>query len=196
MAVRVRRIEPGEGKLLREVRLAALADTPGAFASRFEDEVVRADEAWEAAAARSRGFDTANFFAESDERIVGLVGAYRSAEEPATIELVSMWVSPDARGRGIGAQLVERVSEWAREGDARRVALWVMRGNEGAASLYQRTGFAAADLPAALASHPCHDETRMVLDLDPTREVGGQFATPSVITPPTDPAGSRRRAGG
>jgi GNAT superfamily N-acetyltransferase len=166
MAVRVRRIEPGEGPLLRDVRLAALADAPDAFSSRFEDEAHRRAEEWEAdATARSAGSDSANFVAESERGVVGLVGAYRSSDEPGTVELVSMWVAPRARGTGAGAALVGHVVDWARVNGARRVALWVMRENVPAIALYRRTGFATNDVLETLATHPCHDEVRMAREL-------------------------------
>ncbi len=166
MGAQIRRIAPGEGSLLRDVRLAALADTPGAFATSFAEESKWPADAWEAwAAERSDGHEAANFVVESAQGVLGLVGAHCNCEEPATVELVSMWVAPHARGRGLGAQLVERVVEWAEGGGAVRVALWVMRGNDPAISLYRRVGFVATDLPDGAAAHPCNTELRMVRDL-------------------------------
>lgn len=166
MGTRVRRILPGEGQLLRDVRLAALADAPHAFASRFEGESQLPAGAWETfATERSAGRETTNFFIESDDSVLGLVGAYRNGGQPETVDLVSMWVTPRARGQGAGAQLVRSVVEWAEEGGARRVALWVMRTNDPARSLYERTGFVAVDVTSDLATHPCHAEIRMVREL-------------------------------
>lgn len=163
MTPRIRRIEPGDGALLRDVRLAALADAPGAFFSTFGDEAHRPAEAWEAdAVARSAGPEDTTFVAESERGVLGLVGAYRSTEEPGTVELVSMWVAPEARGKGIGEGLVEQVVEWARAGGARRVALWVVQGNDPAFALYERAGFVTVDPSESLGSHPCQRELRMV----------------------------------
>lgn len=163
MAAAVRRIAPGEGQLLREVRLAALCDAPDAFASGFDEESRWPARVWETKAAeRASGCADANFVAESEGRVVGLVGAYRSEAEPQTVELVSMWVAPEARGAGIGAQLVEKVVEWATVTGAARVALWVVRGNEPATVLYERAGFVRTGDTDVLASNPCHEELRMV----------------------------------
>lgn len=108
--------------LLRAVRLSAMADAPSAFASSFDVESHRPAHAWDAdAAAGSAGSESADYVVESD-----------------TMELVSMWVAPDARAQGLGARLVEQVVEWAREGAARRIALWVMRRNRPAIALYER----------------------------------------------------------
>lgn len=161
MAVRVRRIRPHEGSLLRAARLAALADAPLAFASTFDEESRRPDGAWELdAAARSQGRTSATFLAE-DGGTLGLVGAYRDDEDQETVELVSMWVAPEARGRGVGALLVERVLEWARAGGATCVGLWVTRGNDPAIALYRAAGFVPTGAEAPHPWHPCHAELRM-----------------------------------
>jgi ribosomal protein S18 acetylase RimI-like enzyme len=47
-----------------------------------------------------------------------------------------MWVSPKARGRGVGDRLIGAVVEWARA-----VTLAVSEGNAAATALYRRHGF-------------------------------------------------------
>ncbi len=62
----VRRIRPGEGGRLKEVRLRALADAPRAFASTFEAESNRPDGYWDdLARRRSEGTADATFLAEA-----------------------------------------------------------------------------------------------------------------------------------
>ncbi len=56
-------------------------------------------------------------------------------------ELISMWVSPAARGRGVGGQLVEAVERWARQERVTVLRLAVAPGNENAVALYRRKGF-------------------------------------------------------
>jgi GNAT superfamily N-acetyltransferase len=166
MAVQVRRVRSGDGKLLREVRLTALADSPLAFESAFDEVFNRPDEAWETAATdRSEGVASANFLAEGEAGVVGLVGAYRSNEEPETVELVSMWVAPPARGQGLGAHVVEHVVEWSAAAGATRLALWVTRGNDPAIALYMRTGLSPTSVSKSHVSHPCHGELRMAREL-------------------------------
>jgi GNAT superfamily N-acetyltransferase len=144
--IRVRRIRPGEGAKLRDIRCRALTDAPSAFASTLESESVRPQSVWEEAAERrSEGSTSATFIAESGDEVdewVGLVGAFRLAERPRVVELVSLWVEPAARRAGIGRRLVDELASWARATGSERVELWVTRGNEPAIELYTSAGFA------------------------------------------------------
>lgn len=157
MTTSTRRIQPGEGGLLRRVRLAALLDTPSAFGSSYEAEAPQSDQRWaELAAQRADGPDHATFFALDGGRAVGLVGGHRVTQD--TVELVSMWTSPEGRGQGVGALLVEAVVEWAA---GTTVELWVTQGNDAALRLYERCGFEVTGDVQALPSDPCKDEIRM-----------------------------------
>lgn len=168
MAVQVRRIRADEGTLLRDLRLAALRDAPFAFESSFETESHRPGEVWDAdATARSEGPLSATFIAEWDGRVAGLVGAYRSPEAPGTVELVSLWVEPAARGHGLAQSLVQAITQWAAAVGSTRVNLWVMRGNDRAIALYEKLAFVPADAGGDQRGHPCEDELRM------TRVVAG-----------------------
>jgi hypothetical protein len=46
MVATVRRIRPDDGGLLKRIRLAALADTPSAFAKTHEEEATYDDVEW------------------------------------------------------------------------------------------------------------------------------------------------------
>jgi GNAT superfamily N-acetyltransferase len=49
-------------------------------------------------------------------------------------DLISMWVHPAHRGRGVAARLVRAVVAWAAADGAREVALWVADGTAAAAA--------------------------------------------------------------
>jgi ribosomal protein S18 acetylase RimI-like enzyme len=166
MAATVRRVRPDEWKLLKEVRLAALADSPGAFGSTHAAEVDRADDFWiERAERSSTSPDQATFLARLDGRVIGLVTAYRIEHAPTSVELMSMWTAPDGRRSGAGRLLVGAVTEWASAGSASDVGLWVMRGNTDAQHFYESLGFAETGEFQPLPSDPCKDEVRMRLEL-------------------------------
>jgi RimJ/RimL family protein N-acetyltransferase len=154
-----RRIRPYEGAMLGATRLAALVDTPSAFARTHEEEVQYGADEWDRRAdGWSQGAIGATFFAEDEGGVVGLVGCHRRSAN--AVELVSMWVAPTARGLGGGRALVDAVLDWAGDDP---VELWVTRGNEPAQRLYERCGFVTTGEVQPLPSDPCKDEVRMQL---------------------------------
>jgi ribosomal protein S18 acetylase RimI-like enzyme len=62
-------------------------------------------------------------------------------EEDGAALLVSVWVAPEARGRGAGELLVEAALRRAAELGARELRLWVAEDNPAAQRLYRRLNF-------------------------------------------------------
>jgi GNAT superfamily N-acetyltransferase len=148
------------------VRLAGLEDAPSAFGSTYELEADRPEAEWvQRATEGSRGDDRATFFAQLDDEIVGLVGGYREEPSSQVVELVSMWIAPHVRRRGVGADLVDAVRAWAVETNATTISLWVTRGNTAAERLYRSAGFVATGQVQRLPSDSSYDEARMELSL-------------------------------
>lgn len=56
--------------------------------------------------------------------------------------LVDMLVHPRYRDRGLGARMIDRVKEWARDRGLDYVELQVLEENSSARDLYERNGFA------------------------------------------------------
>ena len=147
MARDVERASEDDWELVREVRLRALLDSPDNFWATHSDEVERPESWW-------RGFIRANgwFLAFEDGVPVGIAAGMQDPDGPTTArELISMWVDPVYRGRGIGAELVEAVAGWARSVGAEDLDLMVTTGNAGAQRLYERSGFR---LTGKTVAHP------------------------------------------
>lgn len=166
----VRRITTRDATNLKSLRLAALEDAPSAFGSSYAAEAKRPDAEWsDRATAGSHGSDRATFLArldgEFDGEFVGLVGGYRAEPSSPVVELVSMWVAPHARRRGVAAVLVDAVRAWAVDTNATTISLWVTSGNTPAELLYSSIGFVATGEVQPLPSDPSRDEARMELPL-------------------------------
>lgn len=134
---RVVRMTAEDWELLRELRLSALADAPDYFWSTYNAEASKPEAWW-------RDFIAAGewFVAYEDDNAVGLAAAMPFSQlDDGVHHLISMWVSPPARRRGIGALLVEAVKAWAREQGSRVLHLEVTEGNVAARRLYERHGF-------------------------------------------------------
>jgi GNAT superfamily N-acetyltransferase len=135
--IEIRRGTPEDWRLVREARLTALRDSPDWFCADH-DEVSRRPEEWW----RETLSDAAWFLAWSEDELVGMASGLRDTEfGPDAVLLISMWVAPKARGRGVGRRIVEAVREWSREQGAKEIRLEVTDGNRGAIELYERCGF-------------------------------------------------------
>jgi ribosomal protein S18 acetylase RimI-like enzyme len=134
----IRPLGAAEWQLKRDLRLAALKDSPSAFASSYDLEVYRSEQDW-------RGWPRDGaYFAAFDglQAALGIAGSWMRTGEPDVTHLISMWVAPDARGAGIAGLLTAAVVEWAQEQKAARVELEVAAGNDAAMRAYLRNGFA------------------------------------------------------
>jgi GNAT superfamily N-acetyltransferase len=141
----IRRLQPGEAALYREVRLAALRESPEAFATRHEEAAARSEESWRVQADGSAtGRDRATFVA-LDEGPVGLAALYRDEAAPETGELLQMWVAPVVRGGTVAAGLIGEVSQWAAANGFSHIRAEVMAGNARALGFYRKCGFEPAE---------------------------------------------------
>ena len=168
--IEVVRIQPTDGPVLRETRLAALLDTPSAFARTHAHEAGLAMTHWdEAARARSSGRHQATFLGREPHPTgpaAGMVGGYREPGDSTMVNLVAMWVRPDHRRQGLGRRLVGAIVEWAETGGGvDRIELWVTNSNDGARRFYARCGFTDDGRQQPLPSDPSVLETRMRLAL-------------------------------
>jgi ribosomal protein S18 acetylase RimI-like enzyme len=139
--VEIRRVTRDEWEALRDMRLRALADAPDAFATTHAEAMTRPDDWWRDWAQRSAESDTqAMVLAWNDDEPVGLAGVF--VLDDGAWCVISMWVDPSARGRGIGRALLDAVVAWARGQDpGRAIKLGVTDGNNAARALYESYGF-------------------------------------------------------
>lgn len=121
---------------LRAIRLRSLREAPDAFGSTYERAEQRTDDEW-AQALR----DLPTFVVRDAEADLGMVRCGADSKGRDAAWLISMWVAPEARGRGVGDRLIEAVVGWARENGYPRVLLDVADENAPAVALYARHGF-------------------------------------------------------
>jgi GNAT superfamily N-acetyltransferase len=141
-------LSPGDWAVWRQLRLAALAEASHAFGSRLED--------WQGAGdteARWRGRldipESHNVGATLNDQMVGTASGVPTPQDDV-VELISMWVAPAARGRGVGDALVREIERWARSVGAQVLCLSVAEGNPGFSALYLCHGFEYNGEPAIL----------------------------------------------
>jgi len=135
----VRQLGPEDWEIWRALRLRALREAPDAFASTLagtlEREARDGEGYW-------RGYFTRPgpaLVAEVDGVPAGMA---RVVVEEGSAHLYSMWVAPEARGRGVGELLITTGLRWLvahHPGGVLR--LEVVESNLPARRLYERCGF-------------------------------------------------------
>lgn len=152
--IAIRPILPDDWPIWRKLRLMALGEAPYAFGSKLSEWQDAGEERWRD---RLASVDY-NAIAEVSGMPAGMVSGARAGDEA---ELLSMWVAPFARGKGVGDALVAEVLRWASLLPVRTVVLSVTEGNAHAMELYRRHDFVDAG-PGPDAAPGERPERRMV----------------------------------
>lgn len=101
--------------------------------------------------------------AKDGDRVVGFVGygSHRDAALPETGEVFAIYILSEYYGKKVGYALMQAALQELSE--YRRIAVWVLKGNERAIQFYERCGFVfdGAEKPIQLGGE--NTELRMVL---------------------------------
>ena len=123
-------------RLLKEVRLRALQDSPHAFMSSYDNELRLSDWEWR------RMFDAATWVvAREADDVVGLARSVGEPTRPWTRHVESIWVAPTHRRRGVFRGLLYALAEVEREMGVTDLLLWVLEDNHDAQRAYETLGF-------------------------------------------------------
>jgi ribosomal protein S18 acetylase RimI-like enzyme len=133
--VDIRQLNADDWRVFRDVRLAALQDSPECVGRHYAKERDGSEQQW-----RTFLQQASRFVAVVDNHPVGTASVAGSSFSGAA-DIVSVWVDPHFRRRGIGDALIVAVIEWAKHKDLRQALLYVNEGCDDAERLYQRHGF-------------------------------------------------------
>lgn len=136
MTARVRAVGVDDAEVVRAIRLEALADSPGAYGTTYDDVA-----SWTLAQWRETLVEPGVFVGELDGRVRGMARGGRHDDFPGETWLFGMYVGPDARGSGLADLLVDAVQDWARARGAASLHLAVALEMTRAISFYRRRGF-------------------------------------------------------
>jgi RimJ/RimL family protein N-acetyltransferase len=164
----IRRLTTTDAVLFRQLRLAALQETPSAFGSSLDEESSKSLADFAARLSGQAGVTV--FGAFEADTLIGTVGLRREQQLKLAHKciLVGMYVHPQARGNGIGRALVSEAITFARSlPGVRQINLCVNANNPGPVHLYDAMGFVSWGLEKAslLVDGVLHDELHMVLPL-------------------------------
>jgi len=143
MDIIIRKLQPHESAIYREVRLACLKNVPEYFGSTYEEEVLNPKFMFETYI-ENESPDHVIFGAFDSERLIGITGFNRMARQRAGHrgEVVQVYVDPNYRGQNIGEKLLRRVLEYGFTLDGiEQIQLSVIANNLTAIRLYEKLGF-------------------------------------------------------
>jgi ribosomal protein S18 acetylase RimI-like enzyme len=151
----VRRLEPHESLLHRDLRLRALRDSPDSFGDTLADAAARPVAYWEnlTRSVTEPGPHVMFLACEKDQRVGSAYGLL-DRERAETGRVGGMWVEPACRRRGVGRALLQAIVARARARGLSRLSLWAPAHSEAALSLYRRTGFRETGACRPLPANP------------------------------------------
>lgn len=157
-------------KAVRDVRLRALRDSPDSFGSTWGREERFAEAHW-----RMRVRTTPTWLAVDEDDVPrGIVSLIQEPGSPVDDRhVVSLWVAPEARRRGIGWALLDAARDQALLDGARTLSLWVLEGNTAAGDLYVRAGYRRTGIRQRLPRNASLVEERYELALGPAGGFAG-----------------------
>lgn len=145
VGVEIHRVGPEDWAAHRALRLEMLRTDPDAFWASLAELEGWTEEQWRADTAGPR----LHLQARSGEVVLGGIGVLPEGYTPEHLlpedaaHLVSMWVHPAARGRGVSALLLRGAAQVALELGRPRLLLDVDARNLTARRSYERSGFRA-----------------------------------------------------
>jgi GNAT superfamily N-acetyltransferase len=157
----IKMLDPGEWRVLRDIRLSALKESPEAFLATYDQEKEYDEARWRAEFGRCDWH-----IGCENGKAISLLGCTRENYPPASAPYLEyLWVSPDARRQGMAFDLLSHVLDRLRTFGVRMAYLWVLDGNDAAVRLYRRAGFVSSNHSQPLAARPGRREEMMQLEL-------------------------------
>ena len=141
---RIRRLEPHEFDLHRDVRLRALRDAPDAFGETIAEVEAQPASYWEdLTRSVTEPGRHVMFLACDGDAVCGSVYGLIDREREGAARVGGTWVAPSHRRQGVGRALLDAVISWARERGFGSVRLWAPEASAAAMALYRRAGFSS-----------------------------------------------------
>ncbi len=140
--LRVRALAGREWDLFRDIRLMALKDAPGAFATSYIDAMQRTPDDWRSLVS---GPNHQVFGLFDDARLVGITGAFALPDDASneTATFVMSYILPSHRGRGLSRLLYTAALDWTRAHPSFEQVTVAMRTSDAASRrACERHGFA------------------------------------------------------
>jgi GNAT superfamily N-acetyltransferase len=134
MAVRV--LEEDSWQDYRDVRLAALQESPEAFLGTHAEEALQPERYWRHCMVRAD-----RFLAESDGAPLGVASVEMDEKAADSASVSDLWVTPEARNTGVASRLIQAATDQAVKRGCTRLYYWVSTENGRAIGFASNAGF-------------------------------------------------------
>ncbi len=145
MEFHIVKLHPEQWRAYKKLRLRALKEEPAAFSTRYDAQAIVADGEWKARLERYyEGNGNWMLFARIKRQLVGMMGAFQTAEDARTktAHIMAVFVLKSYRGKGISKLLLTRLLDELKKKNVHVVELGVNPRQKVALALYTRFGFA------------------------------------------------------
>lgn len=148
--IEIVQLTPDDWQAYRAIRLEALQTEPQAFGSTHATNLQHPESFWRGRLEESAaGEKSWLLFARRGDQLVGMIGAYAS-DDPAVVNIISMYVQPAHRRQGISKQLMNALLDMLRQhGQFERARLTVNPHQTAALKLYESVGFVMVGIERA-----------------------------------------------
>ncbi|SDM01718.1 GNAT family N-acetyltransferase [Sediminibacillus halophilus] len=125
-----------------ELRLEALRENPEAFLTTYQAALTK-ESPVDSTAKRLEAVSNYTYGAYMNRQLVGVVTMLRKEQEKVAhkADILAMYVTPSARGNGVGHELLQRAKRDAAEIGVEQLGLSVVADNLAAQHLYKKAGF-------------------------------------------------------
>ena len=167
--IMVRVLGESDWSLYRDVRLRALAESPGSFTASLAEESDREEQFW-----RDRMTRSHRLVAERGSVPQGIVSVGPCGDDSAGAEVFGLYVVPDSRGTGVSWRLVEAAAAQAARDGYVQLYYWVGTDNGRAVGFANNFGFRSTDDRRPANSSEAEfgeDQIALVLWLEPDTTV-------------------------
>jgi len=126
----------------RELRLEALKEHPTAFASDYDEAILKPQSDWEKTLTMNTE-EQALYLAEYKGQLIGMTGVFRRLSKKSLHSAViwGVYVKSEWRGRHISEALIQSCLSWAKQKNIVIVKLGVVTDNLSAIHCYKNCGF-------------------------------------------------------
>jgi len=171
--ITIRQIQPNDWELFKSLRLKAMSDAPQAFGETLEEAKQMPDSRWKALTkCNSEGRESICALAFNIKEPIGIIVGGLDDHVKDRAHVVTAWIEPGLRGKGIAESLFRFISDWADIAGAKVLTAEVNMHNLRAQAFYRKMGFELLDEQPFITPEPTKSQKSLkkIMTIQKTHE--------------------------